>query len=198
MSSQSQPRDWTHVACVACRFFPIRATREGLMYVMPPPFRFTVQFSLWVMSNSFPKPPWWSRSVPSPWQKSNVPPPKKMEETCFDSVIPVSSLLSLEYSWDLGNFCYESDMTERLHFHALEKEMATHCSVLAWRIPGTGKPVGLPSMGSHRVRNDWSDLAEAAIKKIIINVLLFHMSAILKNTISGIIWPLCEFSVYIV
>ena len=37
------------------------------------------------------------------------------------------------------------------HFHALEKEMATHSSVLAWRIPGTGKPGGLPSMGSHRV-----------------------------------------------
>ena len=42
-------------------------------------------------------------------------------------------------------------MTERLHFHALEKEMATHSSVLAWRIPGTGEPGGLQSMGSHRV-----------------------------------------------
>ena len=40
-------------------------------------------------------------------------------------------------------------MTERLHFHALEKEMATHSCVLAWRIPGMGKPGGLPSMGSH-------------------------------------------------
>ena len=50
----------------------------------------------------------------------------------------------------------ESDMTERLHFHfyTLEKEMATHSSVLAWRIPGTGEPGGLPSMGSHRVRHD--------------------------------------------
>ena len=46
---------------------------------------------------------------------------------------------------------WESDTTERLHFHALEKEMATHSSVLAWRIPGMGEPVGLPSMGSHRV-----------------------------------------------
>ena len=45
---------------------------------------------------------------------------------------------------------------------ALEKEMATHCSVLAWRIPGTGEPGGLPSMGSHRVGHDWSDLAAAA------------------------------------
>ena len=45
-------------------------------------------------------------------------------------------------------------LSERLHFHALEKEMATHSSVLAWRIPGTGEPGGLPSMGSHRVGHD--------------------------------------------
>ena len=49
---------------------------------------------------------------------------------------------------------WESDTTEQLHFHELEKEMATHSSVLAWRIPGTGKPGGLPSMGSHRVGHD--------------------------------------------
>ena len=47
-----------------------------------------------------------------------------------------------------------SDTTERLHFHALEKEMATHSSVLAWRTPGTGKPGRLPSLGSHRVGHD--------------------------------------------
>ena len=45
---------------------------------------------------------------------------------------------------------------------ALEKEMATHSSVLAWRIPGMGEPGGLPSMGSHRVGHDWSDLTAAA------------------------------------
>ena len=55
-----------------------------------------------------------------------------------------------------------SDFTFTFHFHALEKEMATHSSVLAWRIPGTGEPGGLPSMGSHRVRHNWSDLAAAA------------------------------------
>ena len=47
-----------------------------------------------------------------------------------------------------------SDFTFTFHFHALEKEMATHSSVLAWRIPGTEEPCGLPSMGSHRVRHD--------------------------------------------
>ena len=47
-----------------------------------------------------------------------------------------------------------SDFTFTFHFHALEKEMATHSSVLAWRIPGTGGPGGLPPMGSHRVGHD--------------------------------------------
>ena len=56
----------------------------------------------------------------------------------------------------------ESDTTERLHFHALEKETATHSSVLAWRILGMAEPGGLPSMGSHRVGHDWSNLAAAA------------------------------------
>ena len=54
------------------------------------------------------------------------------------------------------------DFTFTFHFQALEKEMATHSSVLAWGIPGTGEPCGLPSMGSHRVRHDWSDLGAAA------------------------------------
>ena len=54
-----------------------------------------------------------------------------------------------------------SDFTFTFHFHALEKEMATHSSVLAWRIPGTGEPGGLLFMGSHRVGHDWSDLAVA-------------------------------------
>ena len=47
-----------------------------------------------------------------------------------------------------------SDFTFTFHFHALEKEMATHSSILAWRIPGTGEPGGLPSVGSHRVGHD--------------------------------------------
>ena len=55
-----------------------------------------------------------------------------------------------------------SDLTCTFHFQALEKEMATHSSILAWRIPGTGEPGGLPSMGSHRVGHDLSDLAAAA------------------------------------
>ena len=57
-----------------------------------------------------------------------------------------------------------SDFTFTFHFHALEKEMATHSSVLAWRIPGMGEPGRRPSRGSHRVGHDWSDLAAAEQK----------------------------------
>ena len=73
--------------------------------------------------------------------------------------------------WFKSSVCYRvapvsrtrlSDFPFTFHFHALEKEMATHSRALAWRIPGTGEPGGLPSMGSHRVGHDWSDLAAAA------------------------------------
>ena len=63
-----------------------------------------------------------------------------------------------------------SDFTFTFHVHALEKEMATHSRILAWRIPGTAEPGGLPSMGSHRVRNDRSDLAAAAAAALCIKV----------------------------
>ena len=51
-------------------------------------------------------------------------------------------------------FSLLSDFTFTFHLHALEKEMTTHSSIVAWRIPGTGEPGGLPSMGSHRVGHD--------------------------------------------
>ena len=58
-----------------------------------------------------------------------------------------------------------SDFTFTFHFRALEKEMATHYSILTWRLPGMGEPGGLPSMGSHRFGHDWSDLAAAAAEE---------------------------------
>ena len=71
--------------------------------------------------------------------------------------------------------------------HALEKEMATHSSILAWRIPATGEPGGLPSMGSYRVRHDWSDLAAAAgvknWRKLEENIELFVLEAPVWNAI---------------
>ena len=61
------------------------------------------------------------------------------------------------YIWNLERW-YWWTYLQGISGEQLEKEMATHSSVLAWRIPGTGKPGGLPSVGSHRVRHDWSDL----------------------------------------
>ena len=75
------------------------------------------------------------------------------------------------------------DFTLTFHFHALEKEMATHSSVLAWKIPGTGEPGRLPSMGSHRVGHDWSDLAAAAAA-----VCKWHATL---NSSYPLLFPLC-------
>ena len=64
-------------------------------------------------------------------------------------------------SWDREELD-TTDFTFTFHFHALEEEKATHSSILAWRIPGTGEPGGLPFMGSHRVGHNWSNSAAAA------------------------------------
>ena len=68
------------------------------------------------------------------------------------------STLAWKIPWTEEPWCRNrtrlSDFTFTFHFHALEKEMATHSGVLVWRIPGTGEPGGLPSMGSHRVGHD--------------------------------------------
>ena len=61
-----------------------------------------------------------------------------------------------------GSWALLSDFTFTFHFRALEKEMATHSSVIAWRNPGRVEPGGLPSLGSHRVGHDWSHLVAAA------------------------------------
>ena len=93
-------------------------------------------------------------------------------QTCRE--VPMSPFLEFGQTYDHSTFAWKipwleepgswesmgslrvglSDFTFPFHFHALEKEMATHSSVLAWRIPGTGEPGGLPSMGSHRVGHD--------------------------------------------
>ena len=73
--------------------------------------------------------------------------------------------------WVAKSRIWLNDFTLTSHFHALEKEMATHSSVLAWRIPGTGEPGGLPSMGLHRDGHDWSDLALAYTSKVMFKIL---------------------------
>ena len=95
--------------------------------------------------------------------------PHPLQHLWFVDCLTMASLASMRWYPTVILICIslirnESDTTEHHHFYfyALEKEMATHSSVLAWRTPGTGEPRGLPSMGSHRVGHDWSDLAAAA------------------------------------
>ena len=93
----------------------------------------------------------------------------KYTYTSEKAMAPHSSTLAWKIPWteepcglQSGSRTRLSDFTFTFHFHALEKEMATHSSVLAWRILGMAEPGGLPSMWSHRVRHDESDLAAAA------------------------------------
>ena len=81
---------------------------------------------------------WKTQQWPQDWKRSVfIPIPKKGKTK------------------ECSNYCtIAREFTFTFHFHALEKEMATHSSILAWRTPGTEEPVGLPSMGSHRVRHD--------------------------------------------
>ena len=93
---------------------------------------------------------------------------------------PHSSTLAWKIPWEAAvhgvakSRTQLSEFTFTFHFHALEKAMATRSSVLAWRIPGTGEPGGLPSMGSHRVGHDWSDLVVA----VIYYVIMFSLSSV--------------------
>ena len=78
-----------------------------------------------------------------------------------------------------------SDFTFTFHFHALEKEMATHSSVLVCRIPGKEGPRGLPFMGSHRVGHDWSDLAAHQTVRFLMLQTLVRFDHLLKCWIEG-------------
>ena len=73
-----------------------------------------------------------------------------------------------------------SDFTVTFHFHSLEKEMATHSSGLAWTIPGMGDPGGRPSIRSHRVGHDWSDLAAAAAAEFLKGSIYHLLEPVLK------------------
>ena len=77
-----------------------------------------------------------------------------------------------------------SAFTFTFHFHALEKEMTTHYSLLAWRIPGMAEPGGLPSMGSHRVGHDRSDLAAAAAAFLMVQLSYLYLTALKTITLT--------------
>jgi len=104
---------------------------------------------------------------------------------------PHSSTLAWEIPWTeeatvhgvAKSWTRLSDFTFTFHFHALEKEMASHSSVLVWRIPGMGEPGGLPSVGLHRVRHDWHDLAAAAAAAVYPHREIIHFS--FKKKVGG-------------
>ena len=77
-----------------------------------------------------------------------------------------------------------NDFPFTFHFHALEKEMATHSSTLAWRIPGTGEPSGLPSMGSHRVRK---------INIVFLHIYMESRKMVVQNLFTGQQWRKATF-----
>ena len=114
---------------------------------------------------------WFSQCVCSAVGEGNGTP---LQSSCLENPMDGGAWkaavhgVAMSQTW-LSNFTFS------FHFHALEKETATHSSVLPWRIPGTGKPGGLPSMGSHRVGHDWSDLAAAACSAV---GLLGHMAVL--------------------
>ena len=86
-----------------------------------------------------------------------------------------------------------SDFTFTFHFYALEKEMATNSSILAWRIPGMEEPGGLPSTGSHRAGHDWIDLAAAAAALLSRIIALGIFSRILGLKAYTLSWNFCYF-----
>ena len=96
-----------------------------------------------------------------------------LQYSCLENPMDGGEPGRLRSMWSLSR-TWLSGFTFTFHFQVLEKEMATHSSVLAWRMPGRGEPGGLPSMGSHRVGHDWSDLAVAACIKQITNENLLH------------------------
>ena len=129
----------------------------------------------------------WNKKTLTPWKKSYDPSTQHIKKQRHYFVKKVSSrqwhpipvlLPRKPHGWRSLVGCspwgrLESDILSDFHFtfrfHALEREMATHSSVLAWRVPGMGEPGGLPSMGSHRVGHDWSYFA-ATVKAMALPV----------------------------
>ena len=115
----------------------------------------SVRKGIWLKTTSMsvPQCPFvFSPSIPG---EGNGPPP---QYSCLENPMDGGAWKAVVHGVTEGR-TWLSDFTFTFHFHALEKEMATHSSVLAWRIPGNAEPGGLPSTGSHRVGHDWSDLA---------------------------------------
>ena len=101
----------------------------------------------------------WRRLLKVPWSAIRSNP---LQYSCLENPMDGGAWKAVVHAVAEGRMRL-SIFTFTFHLHALEKEMAAHSGVLAWRIPGTGEPGGLLSVGSHRVGNDWSDLAAVAV-----------------------------------
>ena len=146
---------------VVCSFFFCLNLQE-LFFCMNRS-KFVYPFSCWWIFGLFPALAEWIFSfqlIPNYWfiGEGNGTP---LQYSCLENPMDGGAWWAAVHGVAEGR-TWLSDFTFTFHFHALEKEMATHSSVLAWRIPGTGEPGGLPTMGSHRVGHNWSDLAAAA------------------------------------
>ena len=95
-----------------------------------------------------------------PWKLSGSSDGTPLQYSCLENPMDGGAWRAAVHGVAEGR-TWLSDFTFTFHFHALEKEIATHSSVLAWRIPGMGEPGGLSSMGLHRIGHGWSDLAAA-------------------------------------
>ena len=107
----------------------------------------------------------WARRVRHNWATNGTP----LQYSCLENPMDGGAWWAAVHGVTRSR-TWLKDFTFTFHFHALEKEMATRSSVLAWRIPGTGEPGGLPSTGSHRVGHDWSDSAAAAAEQLILSL----------------------------
>ena len=154
----SQPRDRTQASHIVGRFFTIWATRAVGYYFYP--IRQSLLFS-WCVYTTYIEHNCWCVDLDlflslCSGEGNGTP----LQYSCLENPMDGGAWWAAVHGVTKSQ-ARLSDFPFTFHFHALEKEMATHSSVLAWRIPGTEEPSGLPSMGSHRVGHDWSDLALA-------------------------------------
>ena len=208
----SQPRDWTrasYVSCIAGRFFTAEPPGNSQLY-SPMQIMWVLSWSICEMKKLNPRNPhtihgdniagylcpvyqsWFkncfisSLLIISGWvsREGNGTP---LQYSCLENPMDGGAWWAAVHGVAMSR-TWLSDFTFTFHFHALEEEMATHSRILAWRIPGMGKPGGLPSMGSHRVEHNWSDLAaavsgwvramQATIIVIVQSLSLVHLFAI--------------------
>ena len=157
----SWPSDETRVSCIAGRFFTVRATRKAQSDTMGYLKRAGSSSSRSVHNRVTPSltiVDWQRRNYKVSWFENFL---KELLSNCCMHQNKQEGWRWLHRPWicEVSSLEVDTFCLTRSSDALVEKEMATHSRILAWRIPGTGEPGGLPSVGSHRVGHDWSDLA---------------------------------------